>query len=178
MFSYINAPFPDLDLYEVPAFLSDKAFVNSSTGAPYFQPALDGSNAVYAIFDGTNDVGVNAYLTDSQIPGYNLVSYTDCIYSQVDRLYESGARFFVLFNLFPLDLAPMYANASNGGTGPNKYWPDEPSNLTAISAQMNEYVSTVNSIYQYRTPFEVAVANRYPGANFALFDVHSLVRLP
>ena len=69
----------------------------------------------------------------------------------------------------------MYANETNGGVGPNKFWTDEPSNLTAISDKMKEYVGTVNAIYQYRPPYEVALAGRYPGANFALFDVHSLV---
>jgi hypothetical protein len=176
-FGTIHAPFPDLDLYEVPAFFADKNFTNSTTNQPYFTPALTASNAVYAIFDGTNDIGNYAYFTDSQVPGNTLVSYLDCIYNQVDRLYASGGRFFVLLNVFPLDLAPMYANASAGGVGANKYWPDEPSNLTAISQKMNEYVNLVNSVYQFRTPYEVVIANRYPGANFALFDVHSLVCL-
>lgn len=40
---------------------------------------------------------------------------------------------------------------------------------------MKEYTSLVNSIFNYRTPFEVKVANRYPGASFAVFDVHSLL---
>ena len=177
-FSTINAPFPDLELYEIPAFLADKAFVNSSTGAGYFQPPLNASNAVYALFDGTNDVGNYAYLTDSQVPGNTLVSYTDCIYSQIDKLYASGGRFFVLINLFPLDLVPQYANLSAGGVTADKFWPDKPSNVTLYWERIVESVATVNSIFQYRTPFEALVANRYPGANFALYDVHSLVSYP
>ena len=176
-FQSINAPFPDLELYEVPAFLADKAFVDSSTGQGYFQPALTDSNAVYAIFDGTNDVGNYAYLTDSQVPGNTLTSYTDCIYSQLDKLYASGGRFFVLINLFPLDLAPQYANLSAGGVTADKFWPDKPENVTLYYERMLESVSTVNSIFQYRTPYEAVIANRYPGANFANFDVHSLVSL-
>lgn len=40
---------------------------------------------------------------------------------------------------------------------------------------MKEYTQLVNSIFQYRTPFELLVAKRYPGASIAIFDVHSLI---
>ena len=40
-----------------------------------------------------------------------------------------------------------------------------------------EQVATVNDIFKYRTPYEVALAGKYPGAEFALFDVHQLVSL-
>ena len=131
MFSTINAPFPDVELYEVPAFIADKASNNTVTGQPYFMPALNATNAVYAMYIGTNDLGNNAYLTDSQIAGNNLVSYTDCVFSQLDKLYSTGARYFVLLNIVPLDLAPLYANDTAGGVGPNKFWNDKPDNHTA-----------------------------------------------
>ena len=99
----------------------------------------------------------------------------NCVYETIDELYKSGGRYFVLMNLAPLDLAPLYANASQNGVGPNHYWPDKPSNITAISEQMREYPTTLNTVYQYQTPFEVVIANRYPGSNFAVYDVHSLM---
>jgi hypothetical protein len=40
---------------------------------------------------------------------------------------------------------------------------------------MKEYVTTLNNVYKYQTPYEKLVANRYPGAHFVLFDVHSLI---
>ena len=127
------------------------------------------------MYIGTNDLGNNAYLTDSQIAGNNLVSYTDCVFTQLDRLYSTGARYFVLLNIVPLDLAPLYANDTAGGVGANKFWPDKPDNHTAIAEKMMEQVATVNAIFSYRTPYEVGLAGRYPGAEFALFDVHRLV---
>ena len=33
----------------------------------------------------------------------------------------------------------------------------------------------VNSIFKYRTPYELLIARRYPGASIAIFDVHSLI---
>ena len=49
-FSAINADFPDLNGYEVPAFLADKAYdINSATNQTLFSPALTADNTVYAI---------------------------------------------------------------------------------------------------------------------------------
>jgi len=49
-FSAINADFPDLNGYEVPAFLADKAYdINSATNETLFSPALTADNTVYAI---------------------------------------------------------------------------------------------------------------------------------
>lgn len=178
LFGTINAPFPDLDGYEIPAFLADKAQdVNVATGGPYFDPALSDSNAVYAFFDGTNDIGVEAFLTDSQIPGHTLSDYVDCIYNQIDKVYASGGRYFVLFNLAPLQLAALYANASEEGDSSDGYWNPKPTNLTDISERMAEFTTSLNTIFEYRTPFEVLVNNRYPDSHFALFDVNKIVSL-
>ena len=40
---------------------------------------------------------------------------------------------------------------------------------------MMEQVVTVNSIYDYRTPFEVVIERSWPGASFAVYDVNGLV---
>jgi phospholipase/lecithinase/hemolysin len=40
---------------------------------------------------------------------------------------------------------------------------------------MKEYTSLVNSLFDHRTPYELLVAKRYPGASFAVFDVHGLI---
>lgn len=124
---------------------------------------------------GTNDVGVYAFLTDSQIPGKVLTDYTDCVFSALDAIYASGGRYFVLLNVAPLNLAPLYANYTIHGAGPNHYWPDMPANKTQIADVMHEYVTTINNVYKYQTPFELLVAKRYPGAEFALFDVWQLM---
>ncbi|KAG9779517.1 hypothetical protein KCU88_g4006, partial [Aureobasidium melanogenum] len=175
-FSSINAPFPSVLDYEIPAFRADLSAtrINSTPPEPYFTPSLSASSAVYALWIGTNDLGVWAFLTDSQIPGKVLSDYTSCIYEVFDSLYASGGRRFVLMNTAPLELAPLYANGTLHGVGDNQYWPDKPSNLTQIAETMHEYTSTVNTVFRYQTPFDIA-KNRYPGAEFALFDVHGLI---
>jgi hypothetical protein len=72
-------------------------------------------------------------------------------------------------------LTPLVATPENGGVGPNHYWPDKPSNITAISFKMMQMVVTTNAIFDYRTPFELLIAQRFPGARFALMDMYGLV---
>jgi phospholipase/lecithinase/hemolysin len=40
---------------------------------------------------------------------------------------------------------------------------------------MREYTKLVNDIFAYRTPFELLIAKRYPGASMAIFDVNSFM---
>jgi hypothetical protein len=57
----------------------------------------------------------------------------------------------------------------------NQYWPDKPKNHTELNGRMMEQVVTVNSIYDYRTPFEVVIEKNFPGASFAVYNVNGLV---
>lgn len=161
----------------MPAFQADLTAprVNSTLAEPLFTPALSASSAVYALWIGTNDLGVWAFLTDSQVPGKVLTDYTSCVYDVFDALYASGGRVFVLMNAAPLHLAPLYANVSLHGVGDNQYWPQKPENLTQIAETMHEYTTSVNTVFRHQTPFEKLVADRYPGASFALFDTYSLI---
>ncbi|KAJ9607563.1 hypothetical protein H2200_007641 [Cladophialophora chaetospira] len=176
-FPLIDAPFPAVLEYEVPAFVADlpATKVNSTPAVPLYSPKPDAQDAVYALWIGTNDLGVWAFLTDSQIAGKVLADYTSCVYNVFDKLYKQGARHFVLMNTAPLDLAPLYANDSYHGVGNNQYWPMKPTNHTEIAYTMRQYTTSVNNIFKYQTPYEVKVANRYPGAHFAVFDTHSLM---
>ncbi|PNS16309.1 hypothetical protein CAC42_6416 [Sphaceloma murrayae] len=172
-FSAINANFPDIESYELPAFLADKAYTDPSTKRPFLD--IPASKTVYSIWIGTNDLDYNSFLTNSQVRGTNLTTYTDCVYAQMSRLYDSGARYFVLMNAAPLQLSPLYGLPEAGGFGPNQYWTTKPSNLTEISYRMAEEVATVNEIYQYRTPVEVLVEKKFKGANVAVMDMYGLI---
>ena len=177
MFAPINADFPSVLEYEIPAYINDTQAISNATGKAYFTPALTASNAVYAIWIGTNDLGDNAFLTDSQVAGKTITDFTDCVFVALDRLYASGGRYFVLNNIAPLYLAPLYANDTDMGVTQTQFWQDKPANHTAIAEQMKEYSTLVNKVWKYQVPYEALVANRYPGANFAIFDVYSLVRV-
>lgn len=171
-FTYINADFPDIEQYELPAYLADSKFTTGN-GTKFMQD--DPSSTVYSFWIGTNDLGVYAFLSDAQVNGTNIEDYVDCVYEQIERVYNNGGRYFVLMNVVPLNLAPLYATPENAGIGANHYWPDKPMNLTEISFRMMEQVVGVNAVYKYRTPFEVVIERRYPGAHFAVMDMHGLV---
>jgi len=159
----------------VPAFLADKAALRINTTSAFFTPTLTASNAVYAIFIGTNDLGNDAFLTNSQVPGKVLSDYTSCVFSAFDTIYASGGRNFVLMNNIPLHLTPQYANDTLDGANATQYYPEKGSaNHTEIAEKMHEAASTTNTVFQYETPYEVLVGKRYPGANFAVFDTYSL----
>lgn len=170
--SYINGDFPAVEQYEIPAFIADSAVVEAD-GSKFVNAPQD--ETVYALFIGTNDLGVGAFLTDSQVNGTTLVNYTDCVFDSLERLYDQGARYFTLLNVVPLNLAPLYALPEDGGVGDNQYWMQKPADLTSISKRMQEEVVTVNAIYKYQLPYELYGLRKFSGAHFALFDVHSLV---
>jgi hypothetical protein len=171
-FASINAPFPDIEGYELPAFIADSKY-KLANGTKFFNG--NSRDTVYAIWIGTNDLGNNAFLTDSQLPSKTLTDYLDCVYSTVDKLYKNGGRYFVLMNLAPLQLLPQYAVPSDGGLAATQYYPDKSGNITEISWRMYEQVVTVNQVYKYRTPFEVAIADEWDGIKIANFDVNSLI---
>lgn len=169
-FSAINAPFPDMDAYEIPAFIADSR-AKTANGSAFFTGKRD--STVYAIWIGTNDLGNNAFLTDSQVKGKTIADYIDCIYAQIGRLYNNGARYFVLLNAAPLDLVPQYALPQNGGLPATQFFPEKAGlNATQISGRIQETVATVNQVFKYRTPVE---ADEWEGARFVNYDVHALL---
>lgn len=173
----VQAPFPDVQGYEIPAFLADKN-ITTENGAPFLDVPVE--ETVYTIWIGTNDLGNGAFLTDSQVAGKTILDYIDCVYEAFDRLYAAGGRYFILMNVIPLNLTPLYALPADGGSRHPKFWPNKPDNITQISYRMQEQVVLVNEALRYRSAYEVSIAQRYPSAKFAVFDVWSLVsdRLP
>lgn len=166
---------------QMPAFLADNAYVSNTTGLPALDNPSD--ETVYAVWIGTNDLGSGGFLTEVQQPtGLAATAYIDCVFDQLDQVYAgAGARRFVILNLAPLDLTPQYALPENGGVDAPRFWTDKltyDANITKSSEKMREYSVLSNAVYQYRVPYEVTIARRYPGSWFALFDIHSLVSWP
>ncbi|KAH9905429.1 carbohydrate esterase family 16 protein [Xylariomycetidae sp. FL2044] len=176
-FSGINALFPSVADYEVPAFLDDVAFVNTTTGENTLYPDRDANNSVYALWIGTNDLGLDAFLTDSQLTGATLTDFAECIWTFFDDIYGTGGRQFVLFNEAPLETSPLYAAPQNQGTGNNTYWTDKTAyNTTEYEQKMREYTTSVNTIFEYGLAYHANLENRWPGAAFSILNVHDLIR--
>ncbi|KAJ7583601.1 GDSL lipase/esterase [Mycena floridula] len=82
---------------------------------------LDPSEFVVIIFIGTNDVGINQFITDDSQPNVSLVDLADCQLDSIRKLQKLGAQNFILNSLIPLQLTGLYANDSS----PTIYWPLE-----------------------------------------------------
>lgn len=164
--------FPAVEQYEVPAYIADSKYVDEN-GTKFMDNPPD--ETVYSIFIGTNDLGNYAFISDSQVPGTNIVNYTDCVFGAIQSVYDNGGRYFVLQNVAPLQLSPQYGLPGKGGLETTQYWPDKPSNITEISYKMFEYVSLVNAVFKYETPYLTGVEKRFPGAHIAVMDINGLV---
>ncbi|KAI1798666.1 carbohydrate esterase family 16 protein [Daldinia bambusicola] len=170
----INGPFPSVMDYEIPAFLADVEY-GLFAGDSGFLSNRKPNNTVYTLWIGTNDLGYNGFLTDSQQPGTTISNFIDCIWSVFDAIYSTGGRHFVLFNEAPLDRSPLYASPRNGGAENNQYWENRTSyNTTAYEQKMLEYTTSVNTIFSYGAPFQLLVEARWPGASLSIFNVHRL----
>ncbi|PGH02741.1 hypothetical protein GX51_04475 [Blastomyces parvus] len=170
-FSPINDIFPSVDQYEIHAFIDDAYHQEPETGQAFL--TLPRRDTVYSIWIGTNDLGSGGFIDDSQVAGKTLLDYVECIFHAIDRLYEHGARYFVLMNVAPLDLLPLYALPEMGGVQGGQFWPEKPENITQISCRMRQTVVSVNEIIELKA--EGSMRHRYRGASIALFDTHSLL---
>jgi len=170
----VNGPFPDV-VYEVDAFVADANYINETTKTNTLYTDRTKENTVYSIWIGTNDLGADAFLTDSSLNQTTIPDYVDCIFDKFDQIYKAGGRYFVLMNNAPLHLTPLYGAPDAGGLAASHYWPDKPANISEVSGKMHEYNQLVNTVFDYRVPFELLVNQRYPHASIAVFDTHSLI---
>ena len=138
---------------------------------------MTASDTVYAIWIGTNDIGLNGFLTNGQRPGKILPDQIDCVYDVLDGIYAAGGRIFVIMSTPPLHLAPLYANETLSDGANSTWWPDKPAwNATRVAETMLEYTSMINTIHGYRIPHEVLISGRFENASFAYFDVNRLMQ--
>ncbi|KAK3319309.1 hypothetical protein B0H66DRAFT_623965 [Apodospora peruviana] len=168
-FSAINRDFPSVATDEIPSFQVDVSYKS-------IFPNRTPDNTVYALWIGTNDLGNDAFLTDSQAPGTTITDYVDCVWSVFDSIYKTGGRRFMMLNLAPLQLSPQYAEVKNGGAVTSQFWPEKSRyNVTEYSYKMKEYTTNVNTMFEYGMPFQTAIKSRWPKASFDVLDVHALM---
>jgi hypothetical protein len=163
--------FPAVEQYEIPAYIADSKYVVNGTKFMDNPP----DETVHSIFIGTNDLGNYAFISDAQVAGTSITNYTDCVFGAIQSVYDNGGRYFVLQNVAPLQLSPQYGLPGKGGLETTQYWPDKPSNITEISYKMFEYVSLVNAVFKYETPYLTEVVKQFPGVHIAVMNINGLV---
>lgn len=166
--------YPSVQEYELPAFLTDHLHTTT----------IDPTSTIYALWIGTNDLGANAFLTDSQIPGKSIVDYTNCVLEIFHQLYHrAGARYFVLMNVAPLQLAPLYSATRESGLvddGLEREWAGSPENLTRVAGRLGEEVGLVNRIWELEMGGVKRKGEKGRGleeGKFAVMDIYGLVSL-
>ncbi|KZO96203.1 carbohydrate esterase family 16 protein [Calocera viscosa TUFC12733] len=137
-----------------------------SFGGSYFN-LLNPLTTVYSLWIGTNDVGVNSLLTGNQTAGVTIVNVTECAISWMQQMYTYGARRFILQNMIPLNLAPVYAVAPDPL---DHYWPIA-HNRTDYNIQLQELVMSGNALWDLQVP---AALTTLPGASAAVFNSYGL----
>jgi len=168
-FSYIGRTFPAILDDELPSFQADVPFKT-------LYPNRNAGNTVYAVWIGTNDLGFDAFLSDSEAPGKTISDLVDCVLSVFDAVYKTGGRRFVLLNTGPLEKTPLYAPPALGGTLDSQFWTTKSQyNMTEYSQKIRQYSTSVNTMYTHAVEIGMRLKDRWPKATFDLFDVHSLL---
>ncbi|KAL2266985.1 hypothetical protein VTJ83DRAFT_4262 [Remersonia thermophila] len=167
-FAMINRTFPAIVDDQLPSFKADIKY-------PALYPRRTADNTVYAVWIGTNDLGFDAFLSDSQAPGKTISDFVSCVFGVLDEVYKTGGRRFVVLNAGPLELTPLYAHPDQGGTLDSQFWGTKTRyNITEYSQKIREYSTSVNTMYEYGLPVMAQLKRRWPRATVDLFDVHSL----
>ncbi|UNI17413.1 hypothetical protein JDV02_003755 [Purpureocillium takamizusanense] len=166
----IDAPFPSVRDYELSAF---------DQGLQYdkLYPDRRDDNTVYALWIGTNDLGIDGFLGDRENAGQTLDSFVDCVWDVFDRIYETGGRRFVLMTELPLETAPMYARPAGYGHGNDRYWADPSAydvkayldRLAGSIKHVNEAFRSGADKYQHNND-----GGRWQDATLSIFNVHQL----
>ncbi|KAG5975143.1 hypothetical protein E4U55_007836 [Claviceps digitariae] len=181
-----SSPFPDVLQYEMNTYRND---ISLNDHRHHLYPhGRHPDNTLYALWIGTNDVGIDGFLGDHNKPNTTLTTFIECTWRVLDAIYLSGGRHFLLLNLPPLSLAPMYAAPGESGTGNHGYW----NNRTTYSVEqyankLDEYVSSINTMWRYGAGFYAPAdgtttthqqqqqQQRWPGASLSIFDIHALM---
>jgi len=167
-----GAAMADIKVNEIPAFLADLAFENGST--PFM--TLPAAETAYAIWIGTNDLGAMGLLRADDGP-QKVPQYVECVFEAFDSIYATGGRKFVLMNVIPLNLLPMYTLPK--GQGADALYPNKPATeagLKAANKKLEDMVLASNAAFTNQAEASLKGANpRYPGAEIALYDTHKFV---
>ncbi|KAJ7145700.1 GDSL lipase/esterase [Mycena epipterygia] len=139
----------------------------SNNGTKHQKLDMDPSEFVVIIFVGTNDVGINSFVTDNQTAQISLVDVAGCQLQTIRNLYALGARRFIVNSLIPLQLTRLYSNSS----APTIYYPAAHDGL-AWNKRIFNFVHSLNTLIRNGVD---ALNQEWSGsAAIDVFDTYSL----
>ncbi|TBU26254.1 hypothetical protein BD311DRAFT_808567 [Dichomitus squalens] len=130
---------PDVSSGQQAWFVQDHVVRN---GTSHQKLLLDPASFIVIIFVGTNDVGVNSFVTNDQGTNVSLPNVADCQLDTLRQLHALGARQFIVNSLVPLQLTRLYSDSSD----PTIYYPSPPHNGTVWHRTIFNLVHSLNRI--------------------------------
>ncbi|KAJ7468742.1 GDSL lipase/esterase [Mycena latifolia] len=156
--------FPDVIGGQTDWFIQDHV---SNNGTKHQRLDMDPSEFVVIIFIGTNDIGLNSFVTDGQSPQLSLADLAGCQLQAIRNLYALGARRFIVNSLVPLQLTRLYSNSS----APTIYFPG-PHDGVAWNKRMFNFVHSLNALI--RSGVDALSQEWHGSATLDVFDTYSL----
>lgn len=129
---------PDVSAGQKDWFVQDHV-AHNGTALQRLQLAPSSSLAI--LFVGTNDIGINNFVTNDQREDVSLADVADCQLDAIRGLHAFGMRRFILNSLIPLQLTGLYADSDKRTI----YYP-LPHNGTAWHRSMFNLVHSLNRI--------------------------------
>ncbi|KAJ7030105.1 GDSL lipase/esterase [Mycena alexandri] len=114
----------------------------SNNGTKHQKLDMDPAEFVVIIYVGTNDVGLNSFVTDNQSATVSLADLAGCQLQTLRNLYALGARRFIVNSMIPLQLTRLYANIS----APTIYYPSPPHDGVVWNKRIFNFVHTMNTL--------------------------------
>ncbi|KAG8716769.1 hypothetical protein FRC08_008824, partial [Ceratobasidium sp. 394] len=158
-------PFPSVMESQIPQYNANVTTKrNSPTDTTYIispngtYVPLASKDTLYSIWIGTNNVGSSALLTDP-LKDVSIVNMTVCVFDWVKSLYDQGVRNFLIQNMIPLYLIPMYSTTRYM----TKFW-NQPHNQSEWAILMAELVRSGNELQALWTKY--IAPSQFPGARF------------
>lgn len=161
--------FPHGDNYQLPTFQQEA----SDT---LIFPDRTPLNTVYAMWFGTTDLGIQGFLGAEENGNKVISDVADCIFSNMDIIWASGGRRFVILGQTSLDYAPIIAKPGQFGTSNTRYFYNPAMyNATDYIDRVRQYVTGLAAIINYGVPYFLHTKKRWPGSTVSIIDVRSFL---
>ncbi|KAJ7715260.1 GDSL lipase/esterase [Mycena metata] len=140
----------------------------SNNGTKHQKLDMDPEEFVVIIYVGTNDVGLNSFVTDNQSATLSLADLAECQFQTLRNLYALGARRFIVNSMTPLQLTRLYSTDS----APTIYYPSPPHDGVAWNKRIFNFVHTMNTLLKNGV---AALSQEWKGsATVEMFDTYAL----
>lgn len=167
---YLNgAVWPNGDNYQVPTFQQE------ANNANIF-PNRTADNTVYAIWFGTNDLGILGFLGGLENLGKIITDLINCFFAIIDAYYALGGRRFVIIGQAAQDRIPYLAYPGIYGLTNQKFFSNPATyNTSDYLDRMRQYITDTDTMVQYAISHFLCRTSRWANSTMSYIAVRSLM---